>query len=142
MGTNGRAWQAAAAEGIDIQKWPGRFRPNPQFPIRIPTADPYWELCFGKRRTIEFFDLKKDPDCVEDLAEQPTAQSVIKTLQQQMIQELLSQDDRRMIGHADFYEKIPYVNKSQANFYNRFIQGEKLQAGWVNPGDFEKEKLD
>ena len=105
-------------------------------------SDPYWELCFGKRQPIEFFDLKKDPDCIENLAGQPTAQSDIKILQQQMIQELLAQDDRRMIGQADFYEKIPYVNKSQANFYNRFIQGEKLQAGWVNPGDFEKEKLD
>ncbi|MEC9094875.1 MAG: sulfatase, partial [Planctomycetota bacterium] len=30
-------------------------------------SDPYWDLCFGKRQTTEFFDLKNDPDCVENL---------------------------------------------------------------------------
>ena len=63
-------------------------------------------------------------------------------MQQQMIRELLEQNDRRMIGQEEFFERIPYVNKGNANFYNRWIKGEKVKAGWVNPTDFEKEKLD
>lgn len=105
-------------------------------------TDPYWDACFGKREAIEFFDLALDADCVQNLAQNPESKALVSSLQQQMIQELLSQNDRRMIGKGDFFEKIPYVNKGQANFYNRFRQGEKVKAGWVNPGDFESESLD
>lgn len=104
--------------------------------------DPYWDLCFGKRGPVEFYDLKTDPECLNNLAKSPASESLIRELEHEMIGRLLEQDDRRMLGKGDYFEKIPYVNKSQADFYNRFIKGEKLKAGWVNPSDFEKEKLD
>ncbi|MGE0760643.1 MAG: sulfatase [Pirellulaceae bacterium] len=30
--------------------------------------DPHWALCFGKRPSEELYDLKRDPDCVQNLA--------------------------------------------------------------------------
>lgn len=105
-------------------------------------SDNYWSMAFGKRKSLEYFDLEQDPDCVMNIGEQPNRQAEIQDLQQQMVQELLSQNDRRMIGQEEFFEKIPYVNRGNADFYNRFMKGEKVKAGWVNPTDFEKEKLD
>ena len=32
--------------------------------------------------------------------------------------------------------------KKLDNFYERYMRGEKLRAGWVNPTDFEKKPLD
>ena len=73
-----------------------------------------------------------------NLVDQPTSRSDRLAMEKQMIRELLQQNDRRMIGKGGYFEKIPYVNRD-ANFYNRFIKGEKLNAGWVNRSDFEKE---
>lgn len=104
--------------------------------------DPFWDLCFGKRSTIEFYDLKQDASCVTNLADSPSVQTELNAMRTQLIQQLLSQNDRRMIGHGDYFDKIPYINLQQKDFYNRFIKGDKPRAGWVNPSDFEKEKLD
>ncbi|MEE2639544.1 MAG: sulfatase [Planctomycetota bacterium] len=105
---------------------------------RLKGSDPYWDVCFGKREPVEFFDLQQDPACMVNLVDQPTSRSDRLAMEKQMIRELLQQNDRRMIGKGDYFEKIPYVNRD-ANFYNRFIKGEKLNAGWVNRSDFEKE---
>ncbi len=105
-------------------------------------SDPYWEQNFGKRPAIEFFDLSKDPFCVKNMSASPEWRGEIESMRNQMIRELLSENDRRMLGNGDYFEKIPYVGRAQEDFYNRFMAGEKLKAGWVDKGDFEKTKLD
>ena len=63
-------------------------------------------MAFGKRESLEFFDLSQDADCVTNLANDPASQKTIQDLQQQMFQELLSQNDRRMIGKEEYFEKM------------------------------------
>jgi len=47
-----------------------------------------------------------------------------------------------MFDRGDVFDNYPYSGKSTDNFYRRYMGGEKVRAGWVSPGDFEKEKLD
>ncbi len=105
-------------------------------------SDPYWDKNFGKRTAIEFFDLTTDPFCVKNLSAFPERTSEIESMRNQMVRELLSENDRRMLGNGDYFDKIPYVGQAQEDFYNRFMAGEKLKAGWVDKDDFEKTKLD
>lgn len=109
---------------------------------RAQGEDRFWQMSFGKRPALEFHDLDQDPDCVNNLADSSEWQSRIQALEKQMVDELLSQNDRRMLGQGEFYERIPYVNRGQANFHERWMNGEKPPAGWVNPSDFEPEKID
>jgi len=102
----------------------------------------FWKLCFGKRPAAELYDLKADPDCVTNLADHPDHADHRAALEQQLTAELKSQGDPRLEGRGDYFDKIPYANPATRNFYERYMQGEKVSAGWVSESDFEKTKVD
>jgi N-sulfoglucosamine sulfohydrolase len=87
---------------------------------------------------VELYDVKKDPDCLMNLAGRAETKSLEASLQQQLITELKAQGDPRMFGHGDVFERYPYSDPAYRNFYNRFMAGEKLVPRWVNESDFEK----
>ena len=109
---------------------------------RKDAADLHWALSFGKRPTEELYDLKRDSDCVKNLAAEAAFAGRKRELEQQMISELKTQDDPRMFGRGEVFEQYPYANASQRNFHERYMKGEKMDAGWVNESDFEKQPLD
>ncbi len=95
-----------------------------------------WAYCFGKRPAEELYDVAKDPDCVNNLAEREAFQAVKRELAQQLTRELTEQQDPRTLGQRSYFDAIPYANPGTRNFYERYLRGEKLSAGWVNPSDF------
>jgi arylsulfatase A-like enzyme len=109
--------------------------------LRDPRA-PYWQACFGKRPEEELYDLKKDPDCLHNLAGHSDWQERKEELKNQLFNELKAQEDPRMFGQGSLFEKYPYADETGRNFYERYMKGEKLKAGWVNPSDFEKAPLE
>jgi hypothetical protein len=56
--------------------------------------------------------------------------------------ELKKQGDPRMFGQGGVFDQYLHANPAHVNFYERYMQGEKLKAGWVNETDFEKAPLD
>jgi N-sulfoglucosamine sulfohydrolase len=103
---------------------------------RAKPNDPHWRLCFGKRPAEELFDLKNDPDCVNNLASAPAQQARRAALETQLIEELKQQRDPRMSGHGEVFDRYPYAGKERG-LYDRYLKGEKLNTGWVNPTDAE-----
>jgi N-sulfoglucosamine sulfohydrolase len=101
-----------------------------------------WDLCFGKRPAEELYNLKNDPDCVKNLAEAFKCSDVKKKLKAQMESELKAQGDPRMFGKGDVFDKYPYSGGSTRDFYNRYKNGKRPGAGWVNKSDFEKGPLE
>jgi len=85
------------------------------------------------------YDLSKDPDCVHNLAQSPTYQSIKKDMQKEMEAKLLAQGDLRMQGYGHLYEQYPGADIN--GFYERFMKGEKFKLAWVNESDFEKEEI-
>jgi arylsulfatase A-like enzyme len=105
---------------------------------RANPADRFWQLCFGKRGGEELYDLTRDPDCVENLAQNATLAAEREQLKSRLFAMLKAQGDPRMLGNGKVFDAYPYANAAHANFYERFMRGEKLNAGWVNQSDFEK----
>jgi arylsulfatase A-like enzyme len=97
----------------------------------------YWDLNFGKLPEEELFDIATDVDCVTNLAASEAMQEVKKTLRTRMEEALRRQEDPRMEGKGDVFDKYSIATDS-ARFHERFMKGEPTRAGWVNPGDFEK----
>jgi hypothetical protein len=58
-----------------------------------------------------------------------------------MNDKLIEDGDPRMTGNGDIFDTYPY-SEDNRNFYNRFMSGEKLKAGWINQSDIEKTKID
>ena len=109
---------------------------------RKDASDRRWAECFGRRVAEELYDLKNDPDCLKNLAASAEQQARRARLQQQLFDELKAQDDPRMSGNGGVFEAEPYAQEAQRNFYERYMKGERIKAGWVNDSDFEKGPLD
>ncbi|MCB1230784.1 MAG: sulfatase [Verrucomicrobiae bacterium] len=102
----------------------------------------YWQWNFGKRPEEEMFDISADRECLTNLADDPKFADQKSELRNELEEALREQEDPRMEGNGDYFDQIEYVNPATKSFYERFMSGEKLKAGWVNESDFEKEPLD
>lgn len=98
----------------------------------------YWQLNFGKRVEEELYNIKEDPFCMKNLASIENFAELKIKMETEMIQKLTEQGDPRVLGNGDVFDNYPYQGDVQ-NFYNRFMAGEKVKAGWVNESDYEKE---
>ncbi len=98
----------------------------------------YWNLAFGKRDQETLYDLKKDPDCIENVAKYDGYASIKDSLKKILIKDLTKNKDPRIIGEGDLFDNYIYAEKRTRNFYQRFMNGESLDSDWVNPSDFEK----
>lgn len=104
---------------------------------RKDPADPYWAACFGLRPDLEFYDTRKDPDSVKNLASDPAQEERMTPLRQQLHEELKAQGDPRMLGQGAVFDQYEHASKANVGFYEKFLRGEKMNTNWVNPTDFE-----
>jgi arylsulfatase A-like enzyme len=105
---------------------------------REPALQRFWEMSFGKRPEEELYNVRQDPDCVHNLAAGVGYGETKASLRRQMEGKLREQEDPRILGRGHVFDEYPYADESHRNFYERYMKGEKLTAGWVNPSDFEK----
>jgi N-sulfoglucosamine sulfohydrolase len=89
---------------------------------RQPDLKHFFDASFGKLPADQLFDLRRDPDCMTNLA----ATVSFTALQKQLFDELKQQSDPRLLGNGHIYDNYPYSNISARNFYDRVMRGEKI----------------
>jgi N-sulfoglucosamine sulfohydrolase len=104
---------------------------------RRDPADRFWQYCFGRRGAEEFYDLRRDPDCLTNLAGTAAAEPARTELATRLHETLRAQEDPRMSGQGDVFDRYEHANPGHVRFHERYLRGEPLKAGWVNPTDFE-----
>ena len=67
----------------------------------------YFELAVAKRPAEELYDIKKDPACINNLADLHEFKSIAKKLRTELEQTLTEQGDPRMLGYGDVIESYP-----------------------------------
>lgn len=76
-------------------------------------ADPrhasYYREAFSKRPREELYDLKKNPNQMQNLAADPRHADVIRKLNGQLLQELLRTGDPRFVGDGSRFDRMPYT---------------------------------
>ena len=103
---------------------------------RANRADPFWQLNFGMRTADELYDLRSDRNCVRNVAADPALAERLTALRQRMETMLKSQGDPRMNGRGEVFDH--YKPTEGDGLYEKFMRGEKIKTGWINPTDFEK----
>ncbi|MFC2115978.1 sulfatase [Bacteroidota bacterium] len=101
----------------------------------------FWDLNFGKRPEEELYHIAEDPLCLNNLAGDETLIALKEELKELLFQDLLDQEDPRMLGKGDIFDEYEYANEASRDFYNRYMAGEQINAGWVEKSDFEKEPI-
>lgn len=71
----------------------------------------YLQLAVAKRPAEELFDIKADPGCVQNLADDPAYAKVKSRLHQQLLDHLEQTKDARVTGNGDVWETYPRVSK-------------------------------
>lgn len=87
----------------------------------------YYLLSFGKRADEELYDMVKDPDCVNNLAQIPAFYNIKAELNSQMINELKKQKDPRVLGNGDIFDYYPHCNpETQKRVYgDKYVDMQK-----------------
>ena len=97
----------------------------------------FYQLNFGKKPEEELYNIAGDPACMNNLASDKAFEEIKKSLSAQMEKELIDEQDPRILGNGDIFDNYPYSGEKHRNFYERYMNGEKIETGWVNDSDFE-----
>ncbi|WP_158965420.1 sulfatase [Paraglaciecola sp. L3A3] len=74
-----------------------------------------YALSFGKRPQEELYNIVKDPECINNLAEDPQYAAVKQSMQQDLFSQLKQQQDPRVLGNGDIFDQYhPYRQKEYA----------------------------
>lgn len=117
--------------------------PTKSFILNMPRkgkTDFFWKYSFDKRPPIELYDIRKDPFCMTNLTGNSSHLLRIGQMEKQMTEELKSQGDPRMFGNGTVFDDYPYAGNVR-NYYNRFMNSEKIEADWVEKSDYEPVKM-
>lgn len=99
----------------------------------------FWKLNFGKHPEEELYHITKDENCLTNLASNEEFQDIKAALKTILETNLKKQKDPRIFGHGDVFDH--YVPDRNVHLYERYMRGEKMNTGWINPSDFEKEPV-
>lgn len=83
----------------------------------------FWQPNFGKRVAEELYNVKEDPFCIKNLAYDCKYAKLKASMEKEMIKKLKAQQDPRMFGKGEMFEKMLYFGPNQ-NYYNRVMSGE------------------
>ncbi len=101
----------------------------------------YWQLNFGKRPAEELYHIDEDPFCMENLAGNPDFAETKNKLAAEMAEKLSAQGDPRILGNGNIFDQYEY-SAGTRNYYNRYMGGEKVSAGWVNETDYDPDLME
>ncbi len=73
----------------------------------VPKWKPFFDHAYGKRPREELFDLKKDPHQMNNVAAVAEYKAVVSKLRHQLMSELKSTGDPRLIESGKFFETAP-----------------------------------
>ncbi len=78
---------------------------------RDPRWQLHWRLGFEKRPAEELYDLRRDPDYLTNVAEDPGYAETRATLAQRLMDTLKATGDPRVTGDGGTFDRVPYVIK-------------------------------
>lgn len=70
----------------------------------------HFDLAFAKRPSEELYDIRKDPDQVKNVADDPAYAAIKTQLSQRLLKTLAEAQDPRVIGDGQTFEKPPFTD--------------------------------
>ena len=101
-----------------------------------PKTEYYWQLSFGKREAEELYNIKQDPNCLVNLADDTAYEPLIRKMEKEMTARLVEQEDPRMFGRGEVFDRYPDMSGAYL-YWDRVKAGEEVEHGWINETDIE-----
>jgi N-sulfoglucosamine sulfohydrolase len=105
---------------------------------KTPEKEHFWNWSFGKRPVEELYHIKIDPFCLVNLADSAEYDSLRSNLINIMEDNLRQQEDPRMFGKGDIFQKYIFSDERWRNGYEKIvIQKKQLVFPWINASDID-----
>jgi uncharacterized sulfatase len=72
-----------------------------------PKVKPFFDHAYGKRPREELYDMKKDPDQMNNVASDPSYADTVKKLRTRLMNYLRETNDPRLVDDGKFFETPP-----------------------------------
>jgi uncharacterized sulfatase len=69
-----------------------------------------YNLAYEKRPSEQLYDIKKDPSCVNNVAEELDYTEIREDLRNKLLSELKRQGDPRVLGYGDIFDSYPRMS--------------------------------
>jgi arylsulfatase A-like enzyme len=92
----------ADMDSSPTKEWLVRHRDDPQWKR-------HFEIAFGRRPAEELYDLRKDPDQVNNIAADPAYAKVRAEMAETLMKRLTAASDPRVTGDGQTFEKPPFT---------------------------------
>ena len=89
-------------------------------------VEPLYELAFGKRPREELYDLKKDPDYMHNVANNPDYEDIRASLEARLLEILARENDPRLMEQPCRYEYEPYAGKVPKVWFEAAAEEQEL----------------
>jgi N-sulfoglucosamine sulfohydrolase len=111
------------------ERWPagnpetdfGNCDPSPTKELIKLLGGHFYDLSFGKRLPDELYDLRRDPECINNLANDLAFHSTLEGLRYRMMSMLEEEKDPRALGHGDIFDTYKYVGP-RAKGYDTWLK--------------------
>ncbi len=104
---------------------------------RLNRQSIFWDINFGMLPAEELYSLKNDPFCMTNIADDSSYLEIKNELIDLMTNELMKQEDPRILGNGDIFDTYQHHDESQHDFYEKFLQGDPS-----NPNDARNRDVD
>ncbi|MDI3508381.1 MAG: hypothetical protein PWP55_573 [Clostridiales bacterium] len=84
--------------------------------------DYYFNLAFGKRPLEELYNIKEDPECMNNLAQKEEYKELKAELWLELKAELEKTGDPRIFGNGDIFDRYEYVGDAKHSWKN-YVNG-------------------
>jgi hypothetical protein len=78
---------------------------------------------------------------MNNLADDEAYEKLKQQMRDLLFLELQTQEDPRILGQGHIFDEYVYADAATRDFYNRFMAGETMKAGWVEKSDFESQPI-
>jgi len=128
------------------ERWPagnpetdfGNCDPSPSKELLKTIGGHYYDLSFGKRQPDELYDLRNDPQGVNNLAQDLAHSGVLVKLRDRMMALLKEEQDPRALGNAAIFDTYQYT-ASRAKAYDTWLKAQDAKLkGEAPPADTGK----
>jgi arylsulfatase A-like enzyme len=109
-------WPAGVPEGSTIRKIESMYADCDRGPTKSiimkmhndPKNKKFYDICFAKRPEVELYDCEKDPDQIDNLANDPRHSKTITELRARLIDYLETTEDPRFTKKPAKFDEYPF----------------------------------
>lgn len=118
------------------ERWPagnpetdfGNCDPGPTKEVVKRLGGYYYDLSFGKRLPDELYDIRRDPECVVNLANDLFYKPTVEALRSKMMTMLRDEQDPRALGNAAVFDTYKYVGGRDKKGYDEWLRAQESKA--------------